>query len=90
MREVKKQIIYTIPKIAKKLETGKPLDELELIMAAATIRDWLRIKKSQTGRPPEYETEEDRIAARRATYAKANRKRREKKKLESTRKPKVY
>jgi hypothetical protein len=69
---MKKQIEYTLPEVAKKLETNIELNEIERQMAAGAIRNWLKL----VGRPKKYQSEEERLAARRESYTKANAKRR--------------
>lgn len=45
---------YNLPDIAEKLANGKELNEIERQMAAGTIRDWIRLKKLNTGRPKKW------------------------------------
>lgn len=52
---------YTLPKIANKIASGKPLNEIERQMAASTIRAWLKFTKS-TGRPRKFESDAERYA----------------------------
>ena len=48
---IESKAVYSLPEIASKLEKGGSLDEAERQMAAGVIRDWIRLKKSKTGRP---------------------------------------